>query len=72
VAKRPLTQSTVEGWEEEGGTEDWAVGKDLHYYAQMDFKKPAFKGLSPELEMSLNNKGHAFWNLPGLLDLNDL
>jgi len=42
------------------------------YKTSMEFNSPNAKGVSAELqELTLNKKGSQFWNLPGLLDLND-
>lgn len=65
VAKRPLNQDDSEA-------DNWAVGDNLQYVAGIDFKKPPVSGRSDLLEMTLNSKGHNFWNLNGILDLNDL
>lgn len=37
----------------------------------MEFNSPNAKGVSEMQELTLNKKGSQFWNLPGLLDLND-
>jgi hypothetical protein len=66
VAKRPLVTESED-------VDDWAVGDNIKYVAAFEFKgSNGFNGRSDLLEMTLNSKGNNFWNLNGILDLNDL